>query len=148
MAFLSDSFEVRLKARGGGSRYCHEEIVAALNKNRAFASLASGTVTLLLKHTSASLALLENWDPTVLEDADVWLAKVAPDGGAELYKHYHEGPDDMSGHLKTLMVGVSLSVPVRNGRLMLGNWQGFWLLEHRTSPHDRTVAVNVMGVSK
>jgi secondary thiamine-phosphate synthase enzyme len=108
------------------------------------AGMATGIAQVFIKHTSASLMICENADPTVREDVEKWLARTAPDGDP-MYAHTLEGPDDMSGHIRSIITGMDLSVPVTDGRLNLGTWQGIYLYEHRTSPHSRQVVVTLIA---
>jgi secondary thiamine-phosphate synthase enzyme len=103
-----------------------------------------GLCTVFVQHTSASLLIQENADPSVLRDLGRWLAKLAPDD-AGAYEHDAEGPDDMPSHLKASMTRASESVPVVGGDLALGTWQAIYLVEHRTAPHERRVIVHVSG---
>ena len=104
-----------------------------------------GLLTLLVQHTSASLTIQENADPNVLLDLQDAIAGLAPLGGAERYRHYQEGPDDMASHIRTVLSGVHLSVPISGGRMMLGTWQGLWLWEHRDGGRQRRVALHLIG---
>ena len=106
--------------------------------------LREGLLTLFIQHTSASLLIQENADPDVLYDLQVWLDAAAPQG-ASLYRHNAEGPDDMPAHIKSALTQSHLSVPVGEGKLMLGTWQGIYLLEHRRQPRDRQVILNFIG---
>ena len=102
-----------------------------------------GALFLYLRHTSASLTIQENADPDVRTDLVTALRRLAPaDAG---WVHDTEGPDDMSAHVKTMLTGVSLHVPVAAGELALGNWQGIYLVEHRTRPHRREVVLQFIG---
>jgi len=105
---------------------------------------ATGLLTLLSQHTSASLTIQENADPDVRLDLDDAMARLAPHGGAELYRHHLEGPDDMAAHIRTVLSGVHLSIPVERGRLVLGTWQGVYLWEHRDAPHRRRIALHYL----
>jgi secondary thiamine-phosphate synthase enzyme len=102
-----------------------------------------GVLTLLCQHTSASLLVTENVSGSVHRDLVRWLAKAAPDGGD--YEHSAEGPDDMPAHVKAMLTGVTLTLPVADGRMLLGAWQGLFLAEHRRAPHRRSVAVHMLG---
>ncbi len=97
-----------------------------------------------LLHTSASLIIQENADPDVLRDMETWLAGVVRDGDPR-FLHTMEGPDDMSAHVRTVITHTDLTMPVRDGRLLLGTWQGLFLYEHRASSHRRRLAVTVLG---
>ncbi|MFA7596997.1 MAG: secondary thiamine-phosphate synthase enzyme YjbQ [Novosphingobium sp.] len=105
--------------------------------------MREGLLTLLCRHTSASLLINENAAPAVRRDLLRWLDSVAP-GGLH-YEHDDEGPDDMPAHLKATLTGVNLSIPVAGGRMLLGTWQGIYLAEHRASPHRREVALHIFG---
>ncbi|MDO8978974.1 MAG: secondary thiamine-phosphate synthase enzyme YjbQ [Afipia sp.] len=103
----------------------------------------TGTVTLFIRHTSASLTIQENADPDVLADLITSLRRLAPtDGG---WRHTIEGPDDMPAHIKTMLTCSSLQIPVIDGSLALGTWQAIYLIEHRTRPHSREVVMQFMG---
>jgi secondary thiamine-phosphate synthase enzyme len=102
-----------------------------------------GVLLLYLRHTSASLVIQENADPDVQTDLVTALRMLAPDDGP--WVHTVEGPDDMPAHVKAMLTGVSLHVPVRGGRLALGTWQGIYLVEHRARPHRREVILQFIG---
>lgn len=102
-----------------------------------------GLLLLYLRHTSASLVIQENADPDVQTDLVTALRRLAPADGP--WVHTVEGPDDMPGHIKTMLTGVTLHVPVREGALELGTWQGIYLAEHRTRPHRREVILQFVG---
>ncbi|ORX52008.1 hypothetical protein DM01DRAFT_1367568 [Hesseltinella vesiculosa] len=121
--------EIRLRPRSKGCYLVHQEIMDQVPE-----------------HTSASLMINENCDPDVREDMDMGLDKVAPENLP--YIHTDEGPDDMPGHLKSGIVGVSLNIPITNGRLNLGTWQGIYLCEHRIASHQRRVVVTLQGQPK
>ena len=106
-------------------------------------TVSEGLLTLLCRHTSASLLIQENAAPAVRTDLARWLDRLAPEGPH--YAHDDEGPDDMPAHLKATLTGVNLQVPVIDGRMALGTWQGVFLAEHRAMPHRRQVAVHVIG---
>ncbi len=105
--------------------------------------IREGLLTLLCRHTSASLLINENAAPAVRRDLLRWLDSVAPEGPH--YEHDDEGPDDMPAHLRATLTGVNLSIPVAGGRMLLGIWQGIYLAEHRASPHRREVALHIFG---
>ena len=107
-----------------------------------------GTLTLFIRHTSASLTIQENADPSVLVDLTTALARFAPDDEDAGWTHDTEGPDDMPAHVKTMLTGTSLHVPVLNGGLALGTWQAIYLIEHRTRPHRREVVLQFIGASR
>jgi secondary thiamine-phosphate synthase enzyme len=102
-----------------------------------------GAVVLFIRHTSASLTIQENADPTVLDDLMTALGRLAPEDGG--WRHDTEGPDDMPAHIKTMLTGTSLHIPVLRGQLALGTWQAIYLIEHRARPHRREIVLQFMG---
>ncbi len=102
-----------------------------------------GLCNVFLHHTSASLILCENADPSVRRDLEAWFSRVCPDGD-RLFTHTAEGPDDMPAHVRTVLTQNSIGLPVSGGRLALGTWQGLYLWEHRHAPHRRRVTVTVI----
>ena len=102
-----------------------------------------GALTLFIRHTSASLTIQENADPSVLVDLTTALSRLAPENAG--WTHDTEGPDDMPAHIKTMLTGTSLQVPVLNGKLALGTWQAIYLIEHRSRPHRREVVLQFIG---
>jgi secondary thiamine-phosphate synthase enzyme len=106
--------------------------------------MRTGLLTLFCRHTSASLLIQENADPSVLSDLEDFLARVAPEDPT-LYAHDSEGPDDMPAHIRAALTQTHLSIPIIGGALMLGVWQGVFLVEHRRRPHRREVALHVIG---
>jgi secondary thiamine-phosphate synthase enzyme len=108
-------------------------------------SANEGAVTLFIRHTSASLTIQENADPTVLDDLMTALARLAPENAG--WSHDTEGPDDMPAHVKTMLTGTSLHVPVIKGELMLGTWQAIYLVEHRRRPHRREIVLQFSGLT-
>ncbi len=102
-----------------------------------------GLLSLFMQHTSASLTIQENADPSVLADLADALSTLAP--ADRRWRHNSEGPDDMPAHVKTMLTDVSLAIPVSAGRMMLGTWQGIYLVEHRTRPHRRTIIATYVG---
>jgi secondary thiamine-phosphate synthase enzyme len=105
--------------------------------------IQSGLCTVFIRHTSASLIIQENADPDVLVDLENFLAKLVPDGYH--YVHSAEGPDDMPAHIRSVLTSTSETIPIVNGRLALGTWQGIYLWEHRDRGHHREVVVHLMG---
>ncbi|MEO0917940.1 MAG: secondary thiamine-phosphate synthase enzyme YjbQ [Pseudomonadota bacterium] len=106
----------------------------------------SGMLTVFVRHTSCSLLIQENADPDVQQDLDAFFRRLVPpadDPEMNYLTHVLEGPDDMPAHIKAALLPVSLSIPVADGRLMLGTWQGVYLFEHRTRPHRRSCAVHM-----
>jgi secondary thiamine-phosphate synthase enzyme len=106
-------------------------------------SAGDGLLTVFVCHTSASLTIQENADPNVRRDLMTSLESFAPEDAA--YTHAEEGPDDMPSHIKAMLTDVSLSIPVVGGRVVLGTWQGVYLIEHRTAPHERNIALCFIG---
>jgi secondary thiamine-phosphate synthase enzyme len=107
-----------------------------------------GLLTLLIRHTSASLLIQENADPEVQVDLQNYFHRLVPptnDPSMSYLTHTYEGPDDMPGHIKAAMLPVSLSIPVQSGRVMLGTWQGIYVFEHRNAPHRREIAAHFSG---
>ena len=129
-----------VEARGRGLI----EITGAVVRAATASGFASGLVTLFVRHTSASLLIQENADPTVRGDLDRFFARLVPDGDA-LFRHRDEGADDMPAHVRSALTAVQLSIPVADGRLALGTWQGIYLWEHRLRPHRREVALHLVG---
>ena len=103
----------------------------------------NGILTVFVRHTSASLTIQENADPNVQRDLGDALEALAPEGAH--YAHQEEGPDDMPSHIKAMLTSVSLGIPVVDGKMTLGTWQGVYLIEHRASPHRRTLALSFIG---
>lgn len=103
-----------------------------------------GMLTVYCRHTSASLTIQENADPDVVRDLNDWFKRMVPENPSQ-YRHTAEGPDDMPSHIRSALTDVSLSVPVADGRPLLGTWQGIYLFEHRTHPHRRTVVLHLAG---
>ncbi len=103
----------------------------------------TGLCSIFLRHTSASLVIQENADPDVLVDMETFLSQLVPEG--DYYRHSDEGPDDMPAHLRTALTHTSEQIPIMNGRLALGTWQGIYLWEHRDRPHTREVIVHITG---
>src|SRR6185436_4521016 len=120
------------------------ELTGAVAELVAQSRLQTGLCTLHLQHTSASLLIQENADPEVRHDFERFFARLVPDGDS-LFEHTAEGDDDMPAHIRTALTAVNLSVPIDRGRLCLGTWQGIYLWEHRTEPHERIVVVHVFG---
>lgn len=106
------------------------------------ANVDDGLCTVFVQHTSASLTIQENADPSARRDLENWLNRLVPEDDS-LYTHTAEGPDDMPSHLKAILTDTTLSVPVQHGRMVLGTWQGIYLWEHRTSPKLRRVTVHI-----
>jgi secondary thiamine-phosphate synthase enzyme len=121
------------------------DLTAEITKFADDAGAREGTVTLFVRHTSASLSIQENADPTVLDDLMTALGRLAPEHAG--WRHDAEGPDDMPAHIKTLLTATSLQIPVLRGELALGTWQAIYLIEHRTRPHRREIVLQFIGES-
>jgi secondary thiamine-phosphate synthase enzyme len=109
------------------------------------AGATEGAVTLFIRHTSASLTIQENADPTVLQDLITALGRLAPENAG--WRHDAEGPDDMPAHIKTMLTSTSLQIPVLEGELALGTWQAIYLIEHRARPHRREIVLQFVGAA-
>ena len=131
---------IRVQPNGQGLFEFTDHVVESV----ARAGIGDGLCTLFVQHTSASLVIQENADPSARRDLERWLARLVPEGDA-LFTHTLEGPDDMPAHVKSALTATSLSIPVADGRLALGTWQGIYLWEHRSAPGTRTVVVHVGG---
>jgi secondary thiamine-phosphate synthase enzyme len=134
---------IRLKSRPRGFHLVTSEILTALPEVER---LQVGFLHLFIQHTSASLAINENADPTVRADLERWCNQVVPEDAPYL-QHQDEGPDDMPAHVKSAMFGAGLTIPVSRGRLMLGTWQGIYLGEHRNHGGSRQVVATLFGQS-
>lgn len=120
------------------------DITDAVAQLVAQSGVQCGLAHVFVQHTSCSLTITENADADVRRDLETVMKRLAPDGDPA-YRHDTEGPDDMAAHVRSVLTGSSLTVPVGAGRLMLGTWQGIYLWEHRTSPHRRSVVVTILG---
>lgn len=110
----------------------------------ARSGIATGIASVHCMHTSCSLVIMENADPSARADLAAWMDRLVPDGD-KLFSHDAEGPDDMPAHIKMSLTRTSETIPVSDGRMRLGTWQGLFLWEHRSAPHNRTVVVTVVG---
>jgi secondary thiamine-phosphate synthase enzyme len=133
--------EIVLKARPRGFHLVTREVEEAMPELQR---LAVGVAHIFIKHTSASLTLNENASPDVPRDFESWFSQAVPEGAAH-WSHTIEGPDDMPAHVKAVLLGSSLTLPVSEGRLDLGTWQGIFLCEHRDSGGPRRLVVTVWG---
>jgi secondary thiamine-phosphate synthase enzyme len=120
------------------------EVTDEVQQAVSTAGVREGLCTVFIRHTSASLVIQENADPAVRSDLERFLSRLVPDGDP-LYEHVAEGPDDMPSHVKSVLTRTSESIPVRDGRLALGTWQGVYVWEHRTARHTRELLVHVVG---
>lgn len=121
-----------------------EMITSAVANVVARSGVRQGICNVFIRHTSASLLITENADSAVRRDLERFMQRVAPDGSPE-YEHDTEGPDDMPAHIRNMLTSSGLSIPIVEGRLGLGTWQGIYVWEHRTSRHSREVVVTVIG---
>ncbi|HSM20108.1 MAG TPA: secondary thiamine-phosphate synthase enzyme YjbQ [Hyphomicrobiales bacterium] len=136
---MNKSGMLSVDTRGRGFTEVTGEVVGWLRGIGA----GEGLLTLFIRHTSASLTIQENADPTVLADLSDALAAMAPED--RRYRHDTEGPDDMPAHIKAMLTAVHLSIPVAGGAALLGTWQGIFVIEHRARPHRRQIALNFIG---
>jgi secondary thiamine-phosphate synthase enzyme len=132
--------KIEVNTSGRGTTELTAEIADLLRQS----GIAVGLCHLFVHHTSASLMISENADPSVRRDLERFMSRTAPDGRSD-YEHDAEGPDDMPAHIRSVLTGSELTLPVSGGRAALGTWQGVYLWEHRQRPHRRTVTVTVMG---
>lgn len=130
---------VTVETTGKGLTEFTHEVAAWVDEQR----IALRLLTLFCRHTSCSLLIQENASPDVRADLKSWFAAIAPEHAG--YVHDAEGPDDMPAHIRAAITPVSLSIPVQNGRMRLGTWQGVYLFEHRRAPHRREVALHLIG---
>lgn len=133
--------EIRLQSRSRGFHLITQEIERNLDDLQ---NIKVGQLQVFIKHTSASLTINENADPTVRQDFESHMNKMVPEN-APYYIHTYEGPDDMPAHIKASLMGASVTIPVTNGRLSLGTWQGIYLCEHRNHGGARKVVLTLFG---
>lgn len=132
--------DLSIPTRGRGTY----DVTRAVAQVVAEARATRGLATVFVHHTSASLIICENADPTVRSDLEGFLARLVPDGDPR-FAHDAEGPDDMPAHVRSVLTQTSIGIPIDRGVLALGTWQGLYLYEHRTAPHERHVSVTVIG---
>lgn len=132
--------EIEVRAPRPGLHAITREVAEVVRS----AGVKEGLCTVFVRHTSASLTIQENADPSAQRDLEAWLNRLVPEGDA-LYSHTQEGPDDMPSHIKSALTATSLTIPVLGGQLALGTWQGIFLWEHRRRPGGRRLAVHVGG---
>ena len=132
--------ELRVRTRGRGLY----EVTSELGAWVASRGFQCGLLTLHVQHTSASLLIQENADPDVRRDLEAFFSRLVPDGD-RLFIHTAEGEDDMPAHVRTALTAVNLSIPITEGRLALGTWQGVYLWEHRHASHSRAVVLHFVG---
>ena len=132
---------LEISTRGKGLYDIAERVRAQLNDW----SVEEGMCFLLLPHTSASLVMSENWDPTARADLETFMERLVPEGD-KWYTHHLEGPDDATSHIRAMLTDTSLTIPVDDGNLYLGTWQGIYLFEHRSHSHRRSVIIRALSV--
>ncbi len=138
MAAVADSFSVQTRGKGT------YEITDACQRLIASSGIRTGTATVFVQHTSCSLLIFENADPSARTDLHQFFDRLVPEE-TPYFVHTHEGADDMPSHLRMALTRTSEVIPVMNGRLTLGTWQGIFLFEHRRAPHRRRIVVSVVG---
>lgn len=131
---------VEVTTRGRGLHSVTDDVAEVVRR----ADVATGICTVLITHTSASLTIQENADPSARRDLERFLERLVPEGDPS-YTHTAEGPDDMPSHIRAALTSTSLSIPVSGGRLALGTWQGIYVWEHRSAQHRRRLVVHVIG---
>jgi len=133
--------QITITTRGKGLHEITDQIESLVRGS----GIESGLCTIMIRHTSASLTIQENADPSARRDLEAWLERLVPEGDA-LYTHTSEGPDDMPAHIKAVLLGASLTIPVTSGRFNLGTWQGIYLCEHRDRARSRRLVVTLTGL--
>jgi secondary thiamine-phosphate synthase enzyme len=133
------STTLTVRTRGKGLTDITEEVAKEVRDS----GLAEGLLTLFCTHTSASLLIQENAAPAARRDLEAYFERIAPEGGQ--YEHDDEGPDDMPAHLRAALTQTQLTIPLIDGRLALGRWQGIFLFEHRRAPHRREIVLHLIG---
>jgi secondary thiamine-phosphate synthase enzyme len=129
-----------IRTRGKGTYEITDEVARALRKS----GLQAGVVTVFCQHTSCSLVLMENADPSARRDLEAWLDRLVPEGDPH-FTHTLEGPDDMPSHVKMALTRSSETIPFADGQFLLGTWQGIFLWEHRRAPHARSIVVTIVS---
>ena len=134
--------EITLKSKPRGFHLITSEILSQIPEVK---NISTGIANIFIKHTSASLTINENADPSVRADMETYFNKTVPESEARFYEHTLEGTDDMTSHIKASILGASISVPVTNGRFNFGTWQGIYLCEHRNHGGSRRIVITVIG---
>jgi|TARA_B110000914_G_scaffold221578_1_gene233612 secondary thiamine-phosphate synthase enzyme len=134
------SAEFSLQTRGKGTYEITDEVIRAV----ADAGVQTGTMTVFVQHTSASLVIMENADPSARTDLEAFFDHLVPED-TPYFIHTYEGPDDMPSHIRMALTRSSEVIPIINGRMTLGTWQGIFLFEHRRAPHTRKISIVVQG---
>jgi secondary thiamine-phosphate synthase enzyme len=138
MPVHTDTFSIRTHGKGT------IEITREVANIVAASGIQHGTVTVFVRHTSASLVIMENADPSARRDLEVFFEKLVPEN-TPWFSHTLEGPDDMPSHIRMSLTRSSEVIPIIRGRMTLGTWQGIFLFEHRRAPHHREIAVSIVG---
>lgn len=133
-----ETIQINTNARG------FTDISSEVRAVASRSSISTGLCHVFCRHTSASLIICENADPSVRHDLETYMSRIVRDGDPE-YQHTAEGPDDMSAHIRTILTHTDLHIPIMNNELGLGTWQGIYVWEHRTSPHKRSIIVTLLG---
>tara|TARA_B100000700_G_C14431023_1_gene572581 strand:- start:59 stop:478 length:420 start_codon:yes stop_codon:yes gene_type:complete len=131
--------EIKLESKERGVHLVTREV---LEKTKEIKEFKKGLMTMFIKHTSASLCINENADSSVREDLYYYLNKIVPENDPN-YLHTLEGPDDMPAHIKSVLTGATVQIPIKEGRLSLGMWQGIYLCEHRNNPKERKIIITI-----
>lgn len=142
-AAVFQSSSITLGTKGRGTIEITEQVDRAVRES----GVGRGLCTVFVHHTSASLIICENADPSVRSDLERYFARLVPDGDP-IFRHTAEGPDDMPAHVRSILTQPSLTLPIADGRLDLGTWQGIFLFEHRTDPHRRRLTVSIVGEAR
>lgn len=132
--------EIEIATQGRGTYDLSRDVQRAVRDS----GISAGLCHVFIRHTSASLMLCENADPSVMSDLETFMSRQVPDGDP-MFSHTAEGPDDMPAHIRSILTQSDLNVPVRDGRCALGTWQGIYLWEHRYAPHTRRVILTIQG---
>jgi secondary thiamine-phosphate synthase enzyme len=135
---IQDTFEITTRGRG------FEPLTSKIEELLARSRIQCGLCNVFTQHTSASLLITENADSAVRRDLERFMQRIAPDGTTE-YEHDTEGPDDMPAHIRSVLTSATLTVPIADGELQLGTWQGIYLWEHRHAGHSRQVVITITG---
>lgn len=132
--------QLSISTRGRGTYDISADVQRAVESS----GIRTGLCHVFVRHTSASLMLCENADPSVMDDLEAFMQRLVPDGDP-IFSHTAEGPDDMPAHVRNILTQVDLNIPVSGGRCSLGTWQGIFLWEHRLAPHERQVTLTING---
>lgn len=137
---ICETHQFVIRTRGKGTTEITSEVASLVSSS----GIRNGAVTVFVKHTSASLVIMENADPSARRDLEEFFNRLVPEG-TPWFSHTMEGPDDMPSHIRMALTRTSETIPVLHGRMTLGTWQGIFLFEHRQTPHRREIAVHING---